>query len=315
MRRDKGALLKAAFATMLGVLSVPLVGSTEAQAQVDQPFPPYNPYPPLPGSNPPSILPPDLQPELSRVRREIQIIFNRYFAEWQALPPPNPQGNPPTLQGTGYDAVRILGGLLNYDESMSPFQNEACASCHMPYAGFSGPIPSVNLTMIAYPGTFRYRAGKRVAQRYTYSPDFPVLEYNTTQDAFFGGNFWDARSTGYKLQSADAEQAQHPPVDTQEMGFADTACIAFRLSSAVYRPLFELVWGADFDIRFPANTAEICAIPGGAKRFGGSATPIALSAVDRTKANNIYDHWGQSISFLERSDDVSRFTHRNSMLS
>jgi hypothetical protein len=47
---------------------------------------------------------------------------------------------------------------------MSPFQNEACASCHMPYAGFSGPIPSVNLTMIAYPGTFRYRAGKRVAQ-------------------------------------------------------------------------------------------------------------------------------------------------------
>jgi hypothetical protein len=32
------------------------------------------------------------------------------------------------------------------------------------------------------------------------------------------GNFWDARATGYKLQSADSEQAQHPPVDTQEMG-------------------------------------------------------------------------------------------------
>src|SRR5205823_11440635 len=144
----------------------------------------------------------------------------------------------------------------------------------------------------------------------TYSPDFPVLEYNTTQGAFFGGNFWDGRSTGYKLQSADAEQAQHPPVDTQEMGFADTACIAFRLSSANYRPLFEEVWGVDFDIRFPANTAEICAIPGGARRFGGSATPIALSPTDRTKANNIYDHWGQSISFLESSPDVSPFTSK-----
>src|SRR5215204_2135492 len=89
-----------------------------------------------------------------------------------------------TLQGTGYDAVRILGGLMNYDESMSPFRNVACASCHMPYAGFSGPIPSVNLTMIAYPGTFRYRAAKRTAQRYTYSPYFPVLGYNQGQNLF-----------------------------------------------------------------------------------------------------------------------------------
>jgi cytochrome c peroxidase len=310
MGRHTSVLATTALATMLGIFAVSLAGLTEARAQADQPFPPYNPYPALPGSVPPNILPPDLQRELLRVRREIQTIFGRYFAEWQALTPPTLTGQPPTLQGTGYDAVRILGGLLNYDENISPFQNEACASCHMPYAGFSGPIPSVNLTMIAYPGTFRYRAGKRTAQRYTYSPDFPVLEYNTTLGAFFGGNFWDARSTGYLLQSADAEQAQHPPVDTQEMGFADTACIAFRLSSAAYRPLFELVWGADFDIRFPGNTAEICAIPGGAARFGGSATPIALSAVDRTKANNIYNHWGQSISFLERSPDVSPFTSK-----
>src|SRR3984893_4675539 len=207
-----------ALATMLGIVSIPLAGSTEARAQgsaaVDQPFPAYNPYRPV-------ILPADLQSELLRVRREVQTIFGRYFAEWQALTPPTPTGNPPTLQGTGYEAVRILGGLLNFDESMSPFQNVACSSCHMPYAGFSGPIPSVNLTMIAYPGSFRYRAGKRVAQRYTYSPRFPVLHLNMAKNAgvggtFTGGNFWDGRSTGYLLQSADAEQAQHPPVDTQE---------------------------------------------------------------------------------------------------
>jgi cytochrome c peroxidase len=307
MRRDTRTLVKAAFATVLGVLSVPLAGFTEARA-VDQPFPAYNPYPT-------GILPTDLDSELSRVRREVQTIFDRYFAEWQALTPPTLTGQPPTLQGTGYEAVRILGGLLNFDETMSPFQNLACSSCHMPYAGFSGPIPSVNLTMIAYPGSFRYRAGKRVAQRYTYSPRFPVLHLNTIKNAgvggtFTGGNFWDGRSTGYLLQSADAEQAQHPPVDTQEHGFADTACIAFRLTSSDYRSLFELVWGVDFDIRWPANTAQICAIPGGATRFGGSATPITLSAADRTKANNIYDHWGQSISFLESSNDISPFTSK-----
>jgi cytochrome c peroxidase len=311
MRRDRSTFVKAAFATVLGILSIPLVGSTEARAQVDQPFPPYNPYPPLPGSVPPTVLPVNLQSELVRVRQEVQTIFGRYFAEWQALTPmPTYAGNPPILVPNGYQAQRILGGLLNFDESISPFQNVACSSCHMPYAAFSGPIPSVNLTMVAYPGSFRYRAGKRSAQRYTYSHSFPVLNFDTTQELFFGGNFWDGRATGMKLQAPDAEQAQGPPVDPLEHGFADTACIAFRLLSAPYRQLFELVWGVDFDIRFPANTAEICAIPNGARRFQGSATPIALSPTDRTKATNIYDHWGQSLSFLERSVDVSPFNSK-----
>jgi len=46
----------------------------------------------------------------------------------------------------------------------------------------------------------------------------------------------------------------------------------------VYRPLFELVWGADFDIRWPGNTEKICATPGGAAQFGGSATPSSGTA-------------------------------------
>src|SRR5260370_32832944 len=117
MRQGTRTFVKAAFATVLGVLSVPLAGFTEAQAQVpvDQPFPAYNPYPP-------GILPADLQPELLRVRREVQTIFGRYFAEWERLTPPTLTGQPPTLQGTGDEAVRILGGLLNFVESMSPFQ-------------------------------------------------------------------------------------------------------------------------------------------------------------------------------------------------
>jgi cytochrome c peroxidase len=217
-------------------------------------------------------------------------------------------GNPPILVPTGYEAQRILGGLLNFDLNISPFRNMACSSCHMPYAAFSGPIQSVNLTMIAYPGSYAYRAAKRTAQRYTYSHTFPVLNFDTTQQLFFGGNFWDGRATGMKLQAPDAEQAQGPPVDPLEQQFPHTACIAFRLSQAVYRPLFELVWGADFDINFPSNTEQVCATPNGA--FGSNTTPVALSPTDRTRANNIYDHWGQSLSFLERSVDVSPFNSK-----
>jgi cytochrome c peroxidase len=302
MHQDTRTLVSAAFATVLGVLSVPLAGSTEARAQT--PPPPYNPYPS-------GILPANIDSERARIEREVTTIFGRYSTEWQALIStglPHNAGNPPILVPNGYEAQRILGGLLNFDLNISPFRDMACASCHMPYVAFSGPIPSVNLTMIAYPGSYAYRAAKRTAQRYTYSHTFPVLNFNTTQQLFFGGNFWDGRATGYKLQAADAEQAQGPPVDPLEMQFPDTACIAFRLSQAVYRPLFELVWGADFDINFPSNTEQVCATPNGA--FGSNTTPVALSPTDRTRANNIYDHWGQSLSFLERSFDISPFNSK-----
>jgi cytochrome c peroxidase len=265
--------------------------------------PPYNPYPP-------GILPPDLPSEIERVRREVNFIEKQALAEWEKLPPLNVQGNPPTLQGDGYRTVVVLGKILNYDQNMSPFKDTACAFCHLPYAGFSGPIPSVNLTMIAYPGTYHYRANKRTAMRYTYSPNFPVLEFNNEQGLFFGGNFWDARATGYKIQSPDSEQAQHPPVDTGEMGFPDTACIALRLQTAQYRPLFEAVWGDSLNINFPSDAEAICNTPGGAATLGTSATPIDLTPTERAKANNIYDHWGQSISKFEGSPRVSAFSSK-----
>jgi cytochrome c peroxidase len=264
----------------------------------------YNPYPP-------GILPPDLNPEIERVLREVRVVENRALARWAALTPPTLTGQPPILQGTGTEAIETLGELMNYDQNISPNRNEACASCHMPYAAFSGPIPSVNLTMIAYPGTVHFRAGKRTAQRYTYAPFFPVLQFNEEQALFFGGNFWDSRATGYLLRNPDAHQAQGPPVDTQEMGFPDTACITFRLSQAKYRPLFEEVFGkGSFDINFPPETEQICHTPGGAAAFGGSATPVPLSPEDRTKSNQVYDHWGQSLDAYEQSVQVSAFSSK-----
>src|SRR5229473_4659720 len=264
----------------------------------------YNPYPP-------GILPSDLSSEISRVLREVDVIESRALARWHALKPPILTGQPPVLQNTGTEAIETLGELMLYDKNISPNKNQACASCHLPYTGFSGPIPSVNLTMVAFPGTVHSRAGKRTAQRHPYSPFFPVLQYNQVQGLFFGGNFYDSRSTGYLLRNPDAEQAQHPPVDTQEMGFPDTACVAFRLSQVEYRPLFEQVWGkGSFDIKFPPETERICDTPGGAAVFGGSTTPIPLSPEDRTRANMVYDHWGQSIDSYEQSLQVSAFSSK-----
>jgi hypothetical protein len=77
--------------------STQLQNRTQGQRQT------YNPYPP-------DILPPDLDQELERVRREVDLVFERYLEQSRTLTPPTVTSNPPTLQGTGYEAVRILGG-------------------------------------------------------------------------------------------------------------------------------------------------------------------------------------------------------------
>jgi cytochrome c peroxidase len=264
----------------------------------------YNPYPP-------GILPADIDSELARVTREVDGIEAEALGQLQSLSPPTLTGLPPTFQNTGKRFNILLGKVLNFDKNISPFQDEACGSCHMPYVAFSGPIPSVNLTMIAYPGSFRFRAAKRTAMRYTYAPDFPVFNFNSTQELFFGGNFWDDRATGYMLGSPDQEQAQHPPVDPDEHMLPDTACIAFRLQTAAYKSFFVEFWGDALDsITFPANTAQICATPGGASIFGGSATPIQLSPINRAIANDVFDHWGQSLDQYEASLDVSAYSSK-----
>jgi cytochrome c peroxidase len=318
IRKDrvmKRRTLVVSFAVFVTVVAALLVSSQtvlvsaqnhgHAKGDREEPPPPfYNPYPP-------GILPPDLDSEIARVLREIDGIEVEALAQLQALPPPTLTGLPPILANTGQRLNVLLGKAMNFDRNISPFNDRACAFCHMPYVGFSGPIPSVNLTMVAYPGSFQFRAGKRTAQRYTYAPSFPVLNFNDTQQAFFGGNFWDSRATGYLLGSPDANQAQGPPVDTQEHMLPDTACIAFRLQSAVYKPFFIEVWGDAIDtIKFPSNTEDICETPGGASVLGGSNMPIKLSPADRSIANDVYDHWGQSIDQYETSPDISAFSSK-----
>jgi len=276
-----------------------------AQNAPSPPEPTYNPYPP-------GILPSDLDSELARVLREVNGIEAEAIKQWRALPPLVVAGQPPILQNTGVASVEILGKLMNYDRTISPNENKACASCHMPYAGFSGPIPSANLTMIAYPASAPFRAGKRTAQRYTYSSYFPPLQYDAEQGLFFGGNFWDSRATGYLTRTPDGEQSQFPPVDPNEMASPDTACIAYKLSRAPYKSLFEEIWGAGSlsSITWPANVASVCATPEGAAVFGSNTQPLALSPSDRTRATDDYDHWAQSLSAFEHSLSISPFTSK-----
>ena len=53
--------------------------------------------------------------------------------------------------------IELLGKLMLYDKQLSVNRNEACAFCHMPETGFTGPISEVNRTTGSYPGSVRTR--------------------------------------------------------------------------------------------------------------------------------------------------------------
>jgi cytochrome c peroxidase len=220
-----------------------------------------------------------------------------------------------------YHQVQTLGKLEIFDPNLSVNNNLACSFCHDPASGYGNGASILSVftggsnpgsVPITVPGAYPdNRIAKRNPQSYVYASYFPPLHYNITQGDFYGGNFWDARATGYRLQNPAAEQAQDPPVDPEEMANPDTACVVWKLSLSQYKFFFEQVWGTgSLEITWPADVKTVCSTPKGAASLGGNATPLNLSPADRTRANQAFDEFGQSIAAYEGSDSVSPFTSK-----
>ena len=60
--------------------------------------------------------------------------------------------------------VELLGKAMLYDKELSVNRNQACAFCHMPETGFTGPVSELNRTAAAYPGSVRTRFSNRKPQ-------------------------------------------------------------------------------------------------------------------------------------------------------
>jgi cytochrome c peroxidase len=255
-----------------------------------------------------SHAPAGLEEEIKRVEAEIDRIFADTLAQLPSIP-----GD----AGSRMKRVQTLGKLELFDKQLSVNRNQACTFCHMPDVDFTGPISILNMTTVSYPGSVRdasgdpaqSRYGRRKPQSYTYSPYYPALQYNETQGDFYGGNFWDLRATGVYLQNVAADQAQDPPVDPNEMGFPDTACVVRRLSQSPYRRLFEDVWGPQsFAIAWPADVDQVCAGPGPPP--ANDPLPARLSPMDRGRSNATYDHFALAIAAYEAAPDISPFSSK-----
>jgi cytochrome c peroxidase len=244
-----------------------------------------------------TTLSPKASAEIAQVEAEIDRI------EAQAL---ERLTNPPDNQ---VQQIELLGKLMLYDKHLSVNRNEACAFCHMPETGFTGPVSELNRTTGSYPGSVRTRFSDRKPQTHAYAPLAPVLHYNPGQGDLVGGNFWDMRATGRRLGNPAAEQAQGPPTNPVEMGLTDVACAVYRASQRPYRTLFEQVWGPQaFAIQWPNDVAQICDQPGPPP--ASDPRPVHLSALDRGRAATTFDQMAQSIANYEISAEVTTFTSK-----
>jgi cytochrome c peroxidase len=233
---------------------------------------------------------------IARVEAEIDRIEAATLARLAAAPDNQPQ------------QVELLGKAMLYDKQLSVNRNEACAFCHMPETGFTGPVSELNETTAAYPGSVRTRFGNRKPQTLSYAALSPVLHYNPGQGDLVGGNFWDMRATGRRLGNPAAEQAEGPPTNPVEMALPEAACAVYRAAQRPYRGLFELVWGAQsFAIDWPADVAEVCDTPGPPP---DGRPPVRLDPTDRGRVNATFDQMAQSIANYEASAEVSPFTSK-----
>ncbi len=244
-----------------------------------------------------SKLSPEAMREIAQVESEIDRVEAQAIERLHA--PPDNQ----------VQQVELLGKLMLYDKQLSVNRNEACAFCHMPETGFTGPVSELNRTTGSYPGSVRTRFSDRKPQSHAYAPLSPVLHYNAAQGDLVGGNFWDMRATGRRLGNPAAEQAQGPPTNPVEMGLPDIACAVYRASQRPYRAMFENVWGAQaFVIAWPSDVEEVCNRPG--PPAAGDPLPVHISALDRGRASATFDQMAQSIAGYEASAEVTSFTSK-----
>jgi len=244
-----------------------------------------------------ATLTPEILQDIARVEGEIDLIEAQTL-ERLAAPPDNQ-----------VQQIELLGKSMLYDKQLSVLRNEACAFCHMPETGFTGPVSELNRSTGAYPGSVRTRYSERKPQTHAYAPLSPVLHYNPAQGDLVGGNFWDMRATGRRLGNPAAEQAEGPPTNPVEMGLPDIACAVYRASQRPYRALFEKVWGRQaFAIGWPSDVEQVCDQPG--PPASTNPLPVHLNEADRGRAGATFDQMAQSIASYEASAEVTPFTSK-----
>jgi cytochrome c peroxidase len=129
-----------------------------------------------------------------------------------------------------------LGKSLFFDKNLSNPPGQACAACHAPNVGYTGPNQAINLGGAVYEGAVPGRFGNRKPPAAAYAGESPVLHYDGT--TWVGGMFWDGRATGATLGDPLAEQAQGPFLNPLEQNMPSAQAVIDAVSASAYNQLF-----------------------------------------------------------------------------
>jgi cytochrome c peroxidase len=201
-----------------------------------------------------------------------------------------------------------LGKSIFFDRNLSINQNQACAVCHGPEAGWTGPNKAINSHGAVYEGSIPSRFGNRKPPSSAYATFSPILHYEMQNGkaVFMGGNFWDGRATGEKLGNPAADQAQGPFLNPAEQALPDSACVVYRVCNPVDPSAYPVKYQDVFepntcDIAWPVDVNTTCAQEG---------TIVNLSAGDRAKSETSYNNIADSIAAFEASPVSNAFTSK-----
>ena len=136
-----------------------------------------------------------------------------------------------------------LGKALFFDSNLSTPPGEACAVCHGPAVGFTGPNEFINLHGSVYQGAVPNRFGNRKPPAAAYAGESPVLYYDEDEEIWEGGMFWDGRATGWVLGDPLAEQAMGPFLNPLEQDNPGAKQVCLKVERSDYAALFRQVWG------------------------------------------------------------------------
>lgn len=173
-----------------------------------------------------------------------------------------------------------LGKAIFFDTRLSVNNNQSCATCHGPEAGWTGPHSLTNLHGAVYEGSIPGAFGDRKPPSAAYAAQSPVLRFDSDAQVWLGGSFWDGRAAGWKLGSPAAEQALGPFLNPKEQALPSPSEVVARICLASYNGLF----------------MEVC----GTSACSGDPAGVAAA----------YDCVGLSVAAYEASAEVSAFSSK-----
>lgn len=194
--------------------------------------------------------------------------------------------------GGTISSLAAVGRQIFFDNRLSnPSGSQACASCHMPSAGFSGLGDGGIFVQGIGMGAVQNAFGGRKPPSAAYASFAPIMTLAIPPPdpadplppapEFHGGLFWDGRATGLRLGNAAAEQALGPFLAGAEHNLPGKDAVLSIIKNGPYYNQ----WLAAFNNE-----------------------PIDLSTQAAIDAN--YDKVGRAIAAYEATSEVNKFTSK-----